>query len=828
MRAFPLSTWARNSVRRQLVLVLLLPLLIFIMAVAYFEYDEWDKRLKSTALAETVRGSITFAAGSSEDVLNGDIDAVSDMIRRIIKSEQNYNDNTLLHLTTIVVLDADGGVLARTGADQVKPGREYQGPLPQGIASATQLVHDRDQPFAEIDTNNATLLAYAPIDWQGQRLGAVINEYSLAPLNAQQREIIGLFLLRSLAAIGAAMLLGLLIVRWITYPLISIIRNLPQLGSGRFSLPALAAREDEYGTLTNALSEADRRIHKSNLALQKEIEERRQMEGDLKLAATVFENSSEGIVITDRDNNILSVNNAFEKLTGYQRTEVIGKNPRILKSGRHDSHFYQDMWRHINAEGRWQGEIWERRKDGVVYPKWITINAIRDDTGELTNHMAIFSDISERKAAEQRIYHLAHHDALTGLANRTLLGDRIRHAIHQVRRSGRMVAVLFIDLDGFKLINDTLGHEVGDTMLCKVAERLQSLVRDSDTVARMGGDEFLVLLSDIGHEEDAARVAEKVVSAIAEPYHINGQELRTSPSIGISIYPQDAADENALIRSADTAMYHAKAVGRNNFQFYTGSMHEQVLERLDLEHGLRQAIERDALELEFQPQYDVRQERVTGFEALVRWRHDDRGPIPPTEFIPIAEESGLIVQLGEIVLRQACLQSLAWQHAGMSSFRIAVNVSARQFWDGSFATRVQKVLEQTGARAECLELELTESTLLHHRSEKEKELHELRAMGIKIAIDDFGTGYSSLSYLKRLAIDRLKIDRSFVHELGHDSESEAIVIAIIKLAQTLNIELVAEGVETTEARDFLVAHGCNVMQGFLFGHPQRAAAWKVS
>ncbi len=388
-----------------------------------------------------------------------------------------------------------------------------------------------------------------------------------------------------------------------------------------------------------------------------------------------------------------------------------------------------------------------------------------------------------------------------------------------------MVAVLFIDLDGFKLINDTLGHEVGDAMLCSVAERLESLVRDSDTVARMGGDEFLMLLSEIGHEEDAARVAEKIVTSIAEPYQINDQELRTSPSIGISIYPQDAADENALIRSADTAMYHAKAAGRNNFQFYTGSMHEQVLQRLDLEHGLRLAIENDAFELDFQPQYDVDLGRITGFEALVRWRHGERGHIPPSEFIPIAEESGMIVQLGEAVLRKACLQMLAWHKAGMPAFRIAVNVSARQFWDGGFAERVREILEQTGTQAGWLELELTESTLLQHRGEKEKELLELRAMGIKIAIDDFGTGYSSLSYLKRLAIDRLKIDQSFVRELGHDSDSEAIVSAIIKLAQTLNIELVAEGVETVEAHDFLMAHGCTVMQGFLLGRPQQAAAW---
>lgn len=825
MSPFRLGSWIKNSVRRQLIVVLLVPLLIFIMAVAYFEYDEWDKRLKSNALAETVRGSIIIAAGSSEGVFNSDSQAVLDMLNRILSSEQAHNDSALLHLISIAVLDADGTVLARSGAAQASRKQRYDGALPQGIRDAAELVQQRDRPFAEINNNNLRLLAYAPVERQGRLIGAVITEYSLTPLNAQQREVIGLFLLRSLAAIGAAMLMGLLIVRWITHPLILIIRNLAQLGSGRFSLPLLAARKDEYCTLTNALSEADQRIHKSNLALQKEIEERRQMEGDLRLAATVFENSSEGIVITDRDNNILSVNRAFEQLTGYRRDEVIGKNPRILKSGQHSKAFYQNMWHHIKQDSHWQGEIWERRKDGTIYPKWITINAVRDDSENVINHMAIFSDISERKAAEERIYHLAHHDALTGLANRTLLGDRIRQAIHQARRSGRMVAVLFIDLDGFKLINDTLGHEVGDAMLCSVAERLESLVRDSDTVARMGGDEFLMLLSEIGHEEDAARVAEKIVTSIAEPYQINDQELRTSPSIGISIYPQDAADENALIRSADTAMYHAKAAGRNNFQFYTGSMHEQVLQRLDLEHGLRLAIENDAFELDFQPQYDVDLGRITGFEALVRWRHGERGHIPPSEFIPIAEESGMIVQLGEAVLRKACLQMLAWHKAGMPAFRIAVNVSARQFWDGGFAERVREILEQTGTQAGWLELELTESTLLQHRGEKEKELLELRAMGIKIAIDDFGTGYSSLSYLKRLAIDRLKIDQSFVRELGHDSDSEAIVSAIIKLAQTLNIELVAEGVETVEAHDFLMAHGCTVMQGFLLGRPQQAAAW---
>jgi diguanylate cyclase (GGDEF)-like protein/PAS domain S-box-containing protein len=825
MGIFRLDTWIQNSVKRQLMVLLLIPLLFFIMAVAYFEYDEWDKRLETNAIAETVRGSLTIAVGIKEDMLDQDAAATQQLINQIIASEHSHNNGALLDMQSIAIVDAKGMLLAHSGDEKPKQREPYHGPLPRGERDSAVLVQRYVKAFAEIDSSKNRLLAYAPIEDRNQRIGGVITEYSLEPLYRQQRQVISLFLIRSLGAVVIAVVLGLLIVRRISQPLLLTMKALPQLGSGKFSLPPLTRRDDEYRTLTNALKKVDKRIHKSNFALQKEIEERRQMERELKLAASVFENGSEGIVITDRDNNILSVNSAFERLTGYRQDEVIGKNPRVLKSGRHSEEFYRNMWSHILEDGRWQGEIWEQRKDGSIYPKWITINAIRNDLGEITNFMAIFSDISARKAAEERIHHLAHHDALTGLANRILLADRIRQTIHKARRTGHMVAVLFLDLDGFKLINDTLGHEVGDSMLCSVAERLKSLVRDSDTVARMGGDEFLVLLSDISHEEDAARVAEKIVDTIGEPYLINGQELRTSPSIGISIYPQDAADENILIRCADTAMYHAKAAGRNNFQFYTGSMHEQVLHRLELEHGLRLAVENGGFELEFQPQYDVVRERITGFEALVRWQHCERGNIPPATFIPIAEECGVIIPLGEIVLRRACLQALAWQQAGLSQFRVAVNVSARQFWGSSFASRVGEILRETGAQAEWLELELTESTLLHHRIEKEKELHELRNMGIKIAIDDFGTGYSSLSYLKRLAIDRLKIDQSFVRELGHDSESEAIVIAIIKLAQTLNIELVAEGVETVEAHDFLVAHGCHVMQGFLLGRPQKAEAW---
>lgn len=820
MSRLPVINWVEKSVRRQLAVVLLMPLLIFIVAVAYFEYEEWNTRFKTNLLAETTRNSITIAAGTAAHVDNGNRTALKDMVERIRIAEQRQDSAGLLTLKTLLVIDGDGTVLARSGKGVLLDGELSTSGLPRILERAPELQQSR--PFSRIDASGTSLLAYAPIETDHKPAGAVIAEYDLMPLLSLQREVVTLFLLRSLAAIVAAMLAIALIARWVTRPLRATVRALPQLGSGTFSLPRLAARQDEYQTLTQALGAADQRIHRANETLQREVHERRQMEADLRLAATVFENSSEGIVITDKDNNILSVNSAFEKLTGYTRNEVIGKNPRILKSGRHDLSFYQEMWRRLKEDGRWQGEIWERRKDGVIYPKWITINAIRDEHGAITNHMAIFSDISERKAAEQRIYHLAHHDALTGLANRTLLADRIGQAIHQARRTGHMAAILFIDLDGFKLINDTLGHEVGDAMLCNVAERLESLVRESDTVARMGGDEFLVLLSEISHEEDAARVANKIVNAIGQPYDIDGQELRTSPSIGISIYPQDGADENSLIRSADTAMYHAKASGRNNFQFYTGSMHELVLQRLELERGLRQAIDNDELELDFQPQYDVSQDRITGYEALLRWRHAQRGNIPPKEFIPIAEESGLIMQLGDLALRKACEQAVTWHRDGLSAIRVAVNVSARQLWYDGFAEQVSRVLEETGARAEWLELELTETTLLQRRLEKEKILQDLRAMGISIAIDDFGTGYSSLSYLKRLPIDRLKIDQSFVQELGHDSDSEAIASAIIKLAQTLNIEPVAEGVETREAYDFLVAHGCTVMQGYLLGHPQAA------
>jgi diguanylate cyclase (GGDEF)-like protein len=441
----------------------------------------------------------------------------------------------------------------------------------------------------------------------------------------------------------------------------------------------------------------------------------------------------------------------------------------------------------------------------------------------VTHYTGSFDDISERKQSEAHIHFLAHHDALTRLPNRTLLEDRIRRALAKSRRDGTHTAVLFLDLDRFKLINDTLGHDTGDQLLTRVAERLSKVLRETETVARLGGDEFIIVIPDVADVESVALVAQKVLAVVAEPELIDKRPLHVTPSIGISIYPQDGADVHSLLRSADTAMYHAKERGRNNFQFFTEDMNQAVLERVSIENDLRIAIERGEFELFYQPQVDSRSGEITGMEALIRWHHPQRGLVAPNRFIPIAEETGLIVPIGEWVLREACRQAKRWHDAGQSGLRISVNLSARQLQQGDLGEQIAAILAASNLQPQTLELELTESLLMDDPLTAVKLLHALAALGVRIAIDDFGTGYSSLAYLKRFPVSRLKIDRSFVRDLSTDANDAAIVQAVVAMAESLKMEVIAEGVETVEQLRFLAAHGCFAVQGFLFSRPLPAA-----
>lgn len=556
---------------------------------------------------------------------------------------------------------------------------------------------------------------------------------------------------------------------------------------------------------------------------------RSRVELETQLTASVFANTLDGIAITDAQGVLLRVNGAFEQITGYSAREVVGKKISLLKSGKQDALFYRSLWNGLLKNGKWQGEIWNRRKNGAIFPEWLSISAITDVRGRVNQYIAVFTDISNQKEQEQKIRKLAYFDGLTGLANRTLLQDHLQLALAQADRSADSVALLFIDLDRFKNINDTLGHALGDQLLVTVAERLKGMFRDADTVARQGGDEFIVLLTNLAKDEsiaehDAARVAEHVRKRLSEPVHLAHHELTVSGSIGIALYPHDASNGNDLIKHADTAMYAAKAKGRNRFKLFHPSMAEKERQRFTLENLLKKAVENGEFELYYQPQVDIERSAVIGAECLIRWTNEKLGAVPPMDFILLAEETGLIHDIGEWVLATACARLSSWEQSGQSLNNacryLAVNVSPRQFAQKDFAQRVRRIILSSGLKNLArLELELTEGCLMHHSYESIKTLAQLRDIGVRISIDDFGTGYSSLSYLRNFPLDTLKIDQSFVRDCIDDGKSRAIVKAIISMADGLGLSTIAEGVENDEQLAFLQNHGCRVFQGYLFSKP---------
>lgn len=542
-------------------------------------------------------------------------------------------------------------------------------------------------------------------------------------------------------------------------------------------------------------------------------------ETELKLADIVFKNTLEGIAITNAEGTILSVNPAFTTITGYRADEAIGKNPRILKSDHHDDGFYKNMWAELLEKGHWHGEIWNRKKSGEAYYEWLTIVAIKDADGKPCNYVSVFRDITEIRQKDEHILHMAYHDPLTNLPNRLLFHDRLQQALSSARRYPRVIAIMFIDLDRFKIINDTFGHNVGDTLLQAVASRLKDAVRQNDTVSRLGGDEFIILLSEIEKVQDAALVAQKILHLLSASFVVHGHELNITASIGISVYPDDGNDVQMLMKKADTAMYHAKEQGKNAYQFYREDMNTMLFERILLENNLHRAIERNEFLLYYQPKIDTKSWKICGVEVLLRWQHPEMGLVGPSRFIPIAEETNLIIPVGEWVLRAACTQSMLWKKEGLPLLSVAVNLSGRQLKHQNLLETIRKVLEETGFNPEYLELELTESVIMHQAEKITETLHKLKAMGIRISVDDFGTGYSSLSYLKRFPIDKLKIDQSFVRDVTTSADDSAIVTAIIAIAQSLKLKIVAEGVETADQIAFLKSMQCDEVQGFYFSRP---------
>lgn len=547
------------------------------------------------------------------------------------------------------------------------------------------------------------------------------------------------------------------------------------------------------------------------------------LQAELEIAALAFDTHL-GMFITDAAGAIRKVNATFERITGYSAEEVLGGNPRILNSGRHDADFYRAMWNSIHERGSWQGEVWNRRKNGDIYPQWVTISAVQDSTGNVRNYVATLSDISLRRAAEQEAHRLAFYDPLTGLPNRRMLLDRVTQAMQSTGSLERQGVLMFIDLDGFKHVNDSLGHQTGDELLRIMADRIVEVSRGSHLVARLGGDEFVILAEDLGNTIEAAsqqveRLAIRLLAILAEPCWLGERRHLLSGSIGVTLLMDGAEDAEACLQQAEMAMYQSKQAGRNTWRFFDPSMQAVAVRRALLESDLRQAVRRNELRLYYQVQVD-RRGRATGVEALLRWQHPEYGMVPPYDFIAIAEESYLIVSIGEWVLEMACRQLAEWagvaETAGLS---MAVNISPLQFQQPDFVDRLGAILERTGAHPARLKLELTENLFMEEPDVVRDTMHRIKALGVSFALDDFGTGYSSLSYLNRLPLDQLKIDQSFVRPLFEDDANAVICATVIDLGRNLGLEVMAEGVETQAHHDWLERHGCHAFQGYLFGCP---------
>lgn len=579
---------------------------------------------------------------------------------------------------------------------------------------------------------------------------------------------------------------------------------------------------DSYGQPVGLLSHNHILLNMEHLyiselkaALQARDKALRSSESSLRLAYKVIEASHDAVMITDAKGIIQSVNPSFCKLTGYSADEALGQTPSLLSSGQHDQLFYQQMWQGLQQQGYWQGEIWNKRKNGEIYPEWLSISAVRNDQGAINQYAAIFSDITERKKREQKIHELAYFDELTGLANRRLFQDRLEQALANAKRHHHQLAVLFLDLDLFKRINDTLGHQAGDEALRQVAKRLQKASRAGESVARLGGDEFTMLVPECEAKEEIVKLAQRIVAQFELPFQIQQNELALTTSVGISIYPQHGHTASELLKCADAAMYQAKESGRNNYSIYNSSLGQRHDQALQLEQALRKALSQQQLQVHYQPKVELKTGLLHSLEALVRWKDQELGQVAPADFIPIAETLGLIHQLGQQVLRQVCHQLQQW---GPLAVPVAVNISAKELADPQFLSQLKQILAESEVDPQLLELEITESCLLPERAaETQRVLQKLRQLGIRLAIDDFGTGYSSLSYLRHLPINCLKIDRSFIKTLPDNTNDRQITSAIIAMANAMGLDVIAEGVESQAQQEFLLSAGCQFGQGYWFG-----------
>jgi diguanylate cyclase (GGDEF)-like protein/PAS domain S-box-containing protein len=673
--------------------------------------------------------------------------------------------------------------------------------------AATRIVKERDGEFESEGADGVTRFYSVQsmpetgwIAWVGVPVSAVYAE-------GRQRAMVATITV--LAAIALLYLIAIAIARRITRPVAELERMARGVQGGDYRVRAAVSGPREIWAV---IQEFNAMV----TAQQHSVEQ-------LRIAATAFE-SQESLMITDAECVILRVNKAFTVSTGYTAEEVVGQTPRLLKSGRHDSEFYRAMWKTLLHTGTWQGEIWDQRKNGEIYPKLLSITAVKGDDGVVTHYVGSHVDITERKAAEEEIQQLAFYDPLTRLPNRRLLLDRLNQALVSSVRSGTVGALLFIDLDNFKNLNDTLGHDMGDLLLKQVTRRLESCILEGDTVSRLGGDEFVVMLVDLSEQliEAAAQtevIGEKVLSALSQPYQLVTHDYNCSASIGVTLFSgnQQAADE--LMKQADIAMYQAKKAGRGTLRFFDQKMQENISARVSLEGELHHALKYRQFRLYYQIQVDSSR-RPLGAEALIRWVHPERGLVFPSHFIPLTEETGLILPIGLWVLETACAQLKAWQQDALTrDLTLAVNVSARQFRQDDFVAQVQAAVQLFVINPKLLKLELTESLLQENVEETIASMNELSEIGVQFSLDDFGTGYSSLQYLKRLPFDQIKIDQSFIQDISKDTSDIAVVRATIAMAQSLDLKVIAEGVETEEQRQLLLKNGCTLFQGCLFGRP---------
>ncbi|TWC32792.1 diguanylate cyclase/phosphodiesterase with PAS/PAC sensor(s) [Pseudomonas sp. SJZ079] len=553
-----------------------------------------------------------------------------------------------------------------------------------------------------------------------------------------------------------------------------------------------------------------------------DISQRRADEDNRRQAAAVFEATQEGVLVTDATQRIVHINPAFSRITGYSEAEILGQQPSLLKSGRHDPAFYAALWQTLQSQGAWSGEVWNRRKNGEIYPQWQCIRVIHDDQGGVSHYVAVFSDISVLKRSQHELDYLAHHDPLSDLPNRLLFTERVAHALQRAQRERRGGAVLLIDLDHFKHINESLGHNVGDLLLKAVGERLSAQLGSGMTLARLGGDEFGVLCEDCPQAQQAAEFAQQLLDALNAPFQLQDHELFMAASIGISLFPADAESVEQVLRNVDSALFKAKSNGREGFAFYAQELTAYACQRVELAAALRHALQGDELRVHYQPLLCLQSQRLIGVEALVRWQHPQRGLVPPGEFIPIAEESGLIGAIDAWVMAHACRQMVAWRTAGSEIQFVAVNVSSRLFSHGKLDGQVAQVLAESGLDPACLELEVTESAVMQDPDAAQAQLERLRDLGIRLSIDDFGTGYSSLARLKRLPVHKLKLDQSFVRGLPHDHDDATITRAVIALGHNLGLKVLAEGIEQPQQVEFLRQLGCDQGQGYHLGRPQPA------